>query len=401
VAEHRDYIDGRQFRDIQIEGPFRRWEHTHLVEPDGAAACYLEDRIHYALPLGGAGALVGGPLVRRRLERMFAYRHRTTAQDVLTHAAHRTPRSMNVLVTGATGLVGSALASFLTTGGHRSVPLTRGALPASGAARWEPATGVITGEAAAGADAVVHLAGESVMAGRWTAARKTRIRESRVAATRTLAETLARLPHPPRVLVCASAIGVYGDRRDEVLDEASAPGEGFLAEVCRAWEAATAPATERGIRVVHLRIGLVLSGAGGALPRLVTPFMLGLGGRVGSGDQWMSWITIDDLLGVILCALTDESLRGPVNAVSPHPVTNAVFTRTLARVLSRPAPLPLPSRAARLLFGEMADALLLASARVLPGRLQQVGHVFGAPDLEGALRHVLGRTRYRQTPREH
>ncbi|OLD76092.1 MAG: TIGR01777 family protein [Candidatus Rokubacteria bacterium 13_1_20CM_4_70_14] len=306
-----------------------------------------------------------------------------------------TARAWTVAVTGASGLVGSALVTGLTSAGHRVVRVVRGAGAASVAgqrlARWDPESGALEPSALAGADAVVHLAGESVAGGRWTEAKKRRIRSSRVDVTRRLAEALPRLERPPRLLVSASAVGYYGDRGSEILREDSAPGPGFLAEVCREWEAATDPAARAGIRVVRLRIGMVLSRRGGALGAMLTPFRLGAGGPVGSGVQWVSWIAIDDLVGAILHALATESLAGPVNAVAPEPVTNRELARTLGRVLRRPALLPLPAVAARLLFGQMADELLLASARVEPARLRATGFTFRHARLEDALRHELGR----------
>ena len=306
-----------------------------------------------------------------------------------------TARAWTVAVTGASGLVGSALVTGLTSAGHRVVRVVRGAGAASVAgqrlARWDPESGALEPSELAGADAVVHLAGESVAGGRWTEAKKRRIRSSRVDVTRRLAEALPRLERPPRLLVSASAVGYYGDRGSEILREDSAPGPGFLAEVCREWEAATDPAARAGIRVVRLRIGMVLSRRGGALGAMLTPFRLGAGGPVGSGVQWVSWIAIDDLVGAILHALATESLAGPVNAVAPEPVTNRELARTLGRVLRRPALLPLPAVAARLLFGQMADELLLASARVEPARLRATGFTFRHARLEDALRHELGR----------
>jgi uncharacterized protein (TIGR01777 family) len=388
LSEHRDYVAGRQFRDVQVSGPFARWVHTHSMEPQGEAASRLEDRIDYALPLGALGRLLGGRLVRRKLDRMFAYRHRITAQDLKAHARAGGKEPMKVLISGATGLVGSALVPFLTTGGHEAARLSRRAGPEDVA--WDPVARELDAGALEGMDGVVHLAGENI-AGRWTAARKERIRRSRIDGTRLLAERLASLDRKPRVLVCASAIGYYGDRGDEILREDSPAGSGFLAEVCREWEAAAEPARRAGIRVVHLRFGVILTSAGGALAQMLTPFRMGLGGRVGSGRQYLSWVSLDDAVGAIHHALTREGLHGPVNVVAPRPVTNLELTRTLGRVLSRPTLFPLPAFAARLVFGEMADALLLASARVVPERLQAAGYEFRHPDLEGALRHVLGR----------
>ena len=300
---------------------------------------------------------------------------------------------MDVAVTGSSGLIGSALGPALTGAGHRMVPVVRsqGAKAnRSGALGWDPDAGTIDAGGLEGIGAVVHLAGENIGASRWNEAQKARIRDSRVKGTALLAQTLAKLANPPRVLISASGINVYGDRGDEVVTEASRPGEGFLAEVCKAWEAAAAPAEQAGIRVVHLRSGIVLSPAGGALEKMLTPFRLGLGGRLGSGAQWMSWISIDDEVGAIVHLLGDGAPAGPVNATAPNPVTNADFSQALARALRRPAVLPVPAPALRLLLGrEMADELLLASMRVLPTRLLDSGYAFRAPDLESALQRTL------------
>jgi uncharacterized protein (TIGR01777 family) len=263
--------------------------------------------------------------------------------------------------------------------------------PGTAAVHWEPDKGVIDANELEGHDAAVHLAGESIADGRWDEEKKRRILESRVKGTRLLAETLAGLKEKPKVLVSASAIGFYGDRGAEVLREESASGENFLSEVCREWEKATLVASQAGIRVAHIRIGVVLSAEGGALEKMLKPFKLGLGGRVGSGQQYMSWITLDDLVGVIKRALTDESMRGPINAVAPKPVTNEEFTKALGRVLGRPTFLPIPAFAARLAFGEMADALLLSGARVEPARLKEAGYEFKNPEIEDALRQLLGK----------
>ena len=297
---------------------------------------------------------------------------------------------MIVAVTGAGGLIGSALVSSLRADGHRVVPLVRRApRPGEDALGWDPSSGAITPAGPAVADAVVHLAGESIVGLRWTAQKKRRIRESRVTATSRLVQALTRLAKPPAVLVCASGIGYYGSRGDGVLTEDSRAGTGFMADLARDWEAATAAAMAQAIRVVNLRIGVVLSAKGGALAAMLTPFRLGLGGIVGSGAQWMSWIALDDVIGAIRLALETDGLRGPVNAVAPTPVTNAEFTRTLGRVLGRPTFVPLPALAARLALGEMADELLLTSQRVLPAQLEASRYPFRHPSLEGALRAAL------------
>ena len=293
---------------------------------------------------------------------------------------------MRILLTGSSGLIGQALLPFLTSNGHTVVRLTRS--PTSGRhIVWNPDAGTIDTDDLGDFEAIVHLAGESVV-GRWTPEKKARILASRIKGTRVLCESL-RGRHI--VLVSASAIGYYGDRDNQVLDEESSSGTLFLSEVARAWEAATEPAAKAGIRVVNLRIGFVLSKAGGGLATMLLPFKLGIGGRVGSGRQYMSWITVDDVVGAISHALVSDSLRGPVNAVAPHPVTNLEFTKTLGHVLGRPTIFPLPAFVARLVLGEMADELLLASTRVSPSRLLASGYEFRFPDLAGALRHVLGK----------
>jgi len=286
-------------------------------------------------------------------------------------------------------MVGSALVSHLKKENHDVVPLVRGKSRTAGIV-WDPASGTIEKEKLSGFDAVVHLAGENISKGRWNAAKKARIRDSRVASTRLLSETLAKLEHKPAVLVSASAIGFYGDRGEELLNEQSTGGSSFLAEVCQAWEQATKAASEAGIRVVHLRTGIVLSKSGGALAAMLTPFKLGGGGIVGSGKQYWSWISLDDEVRAIEHAIRTESLRGPVNLVSPEAPTNRVFTKVLGKVLHRPTIFPMPAFAARLALGEMANELLLASTRVEPRRLKETGFQFSYPDLEGALKHLLG-----------
>lgn len=299
---------------------------------------------------------------------------------------------MKVVISGASGLVGQAAMRFLGGQGHEVLRLVR-RTAGPGEISWDPTRRTIDRARLEDVDAVLHLAGDNIATGRWTKAKKQRIRESRVAGTALLAEALIGLQRPPRVLISASAVGYYGHRGDDVLDESSPPGTGFLAGVCRDWEAATQPAAATGLRVVHLRLGVVLSGAGGTLARLLPLFRWGLGGVLGSGRQWMSWITAADLLRIIGRALSDESMAGPINAVAPQPVTNRQFTQILARVLHRPAVLPAPALALRLLLGEMADELLLASTRVLPRRLQSSSYTFADAELEPALRRTLAGSR--------
>ena len=296
---------------------------------------------------------------------------------------------MRFLVSGSSGLIGSALIPELIRGGHRVVRLVRGASSGGeGTTNWDPERRTIDRPALEGFDAVVHLAGEPLL-GRWTAVKKRRIGDSRVVGTAVLAQALATLQRRPSVLVCASAAGYYGDRGAEILTEESAPGRGFLADVCREWESAAAPAREAGIRVVNVRTGLVLAREGGLLKTMLLPFQLGLGGPIGSGKSYWSWITLDDLIAVYQFAITRESLAGAVNAAAPHPVTNAEFARTLGAVLRRPAVLPVPRLALRLVFGREAADDMLSGFRLQPARLEAAGFRFQYPELEPALRHVL------------
>jgi uncharacterized protein (TIGR01777 family) len=297
---------------------------------------------------------------------------------------------MIIAVTGSSGLVGTALVEALEADGHLVRRMVRRQVrDGEHEIRWDPAGGTIDAAELANVDAVVHLAGENLAAHRWTESFKREILESRVRGTDLLCRTLAGLAVKPSVLVSASAVGYYGDRGDELVDESSSAGRGFLADVCQQWEAATKPARDANVRVVNLRLGVVLSRDGGALAQMLTPFKLGAGGVIGGGEQYISWIAIDDLVRVIEFALTGAALCGPVNAVAPRAVTNREFTKTLGRVLGRPTVLPMPAFAARMAFGEMADEMLLSSTRVEPRVLMNDRFEFEYPELEAALRHVL------------
>lgn len=389
IAVHGDLKPPYEFRDFQLHGPFARWEHVHRFVPDGDQACYLEDDIDYTLPVGNLGDAVAGNLVESRIRQAFAYRHAVTVADL--EAIHRAALPpMRILLSGANGLIGRALRPFLTCAGHTVVALTRSPSRPSDIG-WDPAAGELDAAKLEGFDAVIHLAGESIASGRWNAARKARIRDSRVAGTQLLAARLAALPAPPQTFISASAIGYYGDRPGELLTESSEPGDGFLAEVCSAWEAATQPVAEAGSRVVLARFSAVYSLLGGALAKMLPPFAAGVGGRLGSGRQTMSWIALDDVVGALYHALATPAMHGPMNVVSPHAVTNAELTRRLAAVLQRPAIAPAPKAALKLALGEMAEELLLADQRVEPGALRDAGYAFRFPELEGALRHLLGR----------
>ncbi|MGB7751425.1 MAG: TIGR01777 family oxidoreductase [Candidatus Acidiferrales bacterium] len=299
---------------------------------------------------------------------------------------------MKVLIAGGSGLVGAALTSSLRRDGHIVSRMVRpGSQAAAGDVRWNPLSATVDVPAMEGFDAVVHLSGASIAGARWTSRRKQVLRSSRVDSTRVLVDALTHLKQPPRVFVCASAIGFYGDRGDEVLTESSGHGKDFLSILCRAWEGEAARAAASGIRTVIMRFGIVLSADGGALPRMLTPFRFGAGGRLGSGKQWMSWIALEDVVRVLRAAIDDATWNGPVNLVAPEPVRNAEFTRVLASVLHRPAIFPAPAVALRLALGEMADALLLSSQRVLPECLARYRYTFRYENLEAALHAIVAK----------
>lgn len=397
LAELHSVEPGRQFCDRQVHGPFAAMNHTHRMIPRGAGQCLLEDHIAYRLPLGALGRLLAGRKIRRQFDRMFTYRHRVTRAQLQWWSRYRHQPRLRVLVTGSRGMIGNPLCWMLVCGGHQVIRLAHGhgerrrLLDGTELRWWDPDRGQLDPTDLADVDAVIHLAGESVASGRWTAAKKERIRTSRVKATELLCQTLARLPRRPATLLSASAIGWYGDRGVHELTEEDAAGMGFLSEVCQVWEAATQPAREAGIRTALLRIGVVLGLTGGALAKQVLPFWLGAGSRLGHGRQYVSWISLDDALGAIHHVLMHPELAGPVNVTAPHPVTNQEYTAVLARVLRRPAWGVLPEGAAQLLFGDLARELLLASTRVVPARLLETGFQFEYPTLAAALRHQLGR----------
>ncbi|ORJ55924.1 TIGR01777 family oxidoreductase [Mycobacterium simiae] len=390
VAQHQPdgYDPPRQFVDsIGGDGlaslPARvaiRWRHVHQFEDLGGQRTRVIDRVQTPVP-GTA------------LRPMFRYRHRQLADDLAAHrrAAATGLAPLTIAITGASGLVGSALSAFLGTGGHRVIRLVRRAARRRGERQWNPDDP--HPDLLAGVDAVVHLAGASI-AGRFTEEHRKAVQDSRIGPTRRLAELVARGPDRPSTLISASAIGYYGyDRGEEILTETSARGDGFLADVVGDWEAATTPAAQAGVRVAQIRTGIVQSPRGGTLKLLRPLFTAGLGGRVGDGHQWLSWIGIDDLVEVYHRALWDATLSGPVNAVAPQPVRNAEYTRILGDVLHRPTVLPVPPLGPRILLGPQgARELALANQRVGPEKLDRAGHGFRQPELSQALRHLLGRT---------
>ena len=296
---------------------------------------------------------------------------------------------MKIALAGASGLVGTALIPALEAQGHEVTRLVRTA-PRAGEIEWHPNKDQVSAVSLGGFDIIINLAGENIAGGRWTDEQKRKIRDSRVNGTHLLSEAIAKMERKPRTFICASATGIYGDRGDEVLDEQSESGGGFLAGVCREWEMACDLALKAGVRVVNLRFGPILAREGGMLSKLLTPFKMGMGGKVGSGRQYISWISLEDSVNAIVLAINDESIRGPLNVVSPNPVTNEVFTKTLGHVLNRPTALAMPAFAARLAFGEMADEMLLVSQRVMPKRLNAAGFQFSYPRLEEAFRAYVG-----------
>jgi uncharacterized protein (TIGR01777 family) len=378
AAIHEDYDRPYRFADRLSSLPLR-WRHEHRFEPLGTAHTRVVDE-------------VGTPVPSRVLQATFAYRHRQLHGDLLSHAWARRlmPAPLTVAITGASGLVGTALAAFLSTGGHRVIRLVRRAPLSPDERQWSPEGP--HPELLRGTDALVHLAGAPIF-GRFSAEHKARIYESRVGPTRQLARLAAKVDDGPRVFVSASAIGYYGpDRGDELLHDGAEKGEGFLATVVADWESATEPAADAGVRVVNVRTGIVQSPRGGALRLLCPLFLAGLGGPVGQGEEWMSWIGLDDLLDVYLRALVDARLDGPVNAVAPNPVRARDYARTLGRTLHRPALVQVPVVAPQVLLGpEGSRELALASERVLPDRLMSLGHPFRQPELGQALAHALGK----------
>ena len=389
---HTDFELYHLFRDEQVRGPFTRWVHTHRFEPESGGGCTVEDHVDWELPVGAAGRLLGGSSVGAELERVFTFRHHRLRNDLDRIARYGDGTPLRIAVTGSSGLIGRALCDVLTAAGHHVVRLIRSRKEqTSQDALWDPIEGTVEKEGLEELDAVVHLAGEPLLGLRWTEEKKKRIWTSRVEGTAHLSRALASLRRPPRVLVSASAVGFYGNRGNKPLSESARQGRGFLAELCGAWEEAARPAARMGIRVVNLRTGLTLTPAGGALGTMLLPFKIGVGGRLGSGQQYVSWIDHDDLLSLIIHIIHTPSIRGAVNATAPYPVPNASFTGTLGRVLERPTLIPVPGLAVHALFGEMGKEMLLQGQRVQPAVAETTGFEFMYPGLEESLRHQLGR----------
>lgn len=384
VFEHRDFKAGNQFSNAQIEGPFSFCEHYRRVKAQGAICSELEDQVEYAFPCS-----FFNPFIKKELSRSFSWLHARLAKDLMTYARYPS-KSLRILLSGSSGLIGKDLMAFLQAGGHQVIRLVRRPVsPEEGAIFWDPKTEQLDKEQFENFDAVIHLAGENIGSGRWTQEKKEAFFSSRCRDTWLLSHALSRLRNPPKTFICASAVGFFGNRDKEPLTEGSSQGKGFIADLCAQWEQATRVLENRGTRVVHARFGYVLSPKGGMLRKMMPAFQMGLGGKLGSGQQIMPWITLDDVIGAVYHVMMEQGISGAVNIVSPHPVTQAEFSKTLAKTLHRPWFFHLPARLLRCFFGEMADELLLTSENVIPERLLQTGYVFRYPHLSEALRDLL------------
>lgn len=389
---HDDLIFGEKFVDYQISGPFFSYKHTHLIK-SFVEKSNLIDKLEFELPYGFIGDLFVYPFIKNKLERLFKYRHQTTRFDIYASKINTEKKIMKILISGSSGLVGKDLSAFLEHQGHQVHKLVRNRKQINAnSIYWNPETNEIDANVLEGFDAVIHLAGENIADKRWSPEQKQKIRDSRVNSTKLLAGTLAKLKSKPKVFISASAIGFYGDRPNESLSELSPHAKNdYLSETCVDWENSANAAKDSGIRVVHPRFGIILSPKSGALAKLLLPFQIGLGGIIGSGKQIMSWIALDDVIYGLHYLLMNESLSGAVNFTSPNPVSNYEFTKTLGKVLGRPTVFPVPSFMAKVVFGEMADALLLSTARVKPAKLEEAEFKFSHPNLEEALRYLLGK----------
>jgi uncharacterized protein len=384
IFEHRNCVVNQEFSNVQIHGPFHSYAHRHKFLPIDPISCKLSDEITYTLSL---------PLLNKKLQKelshFFSWKHAILRGDLKVIDSYQRSR-LRILLSGSSGFIGNNLKNFLQLAGHEVVRLVRTSKElAEDSICWDPIRGSVKKEDFEGFDAVVHLAGAGIAQGRWTKAKKDQLFLSRCRDTWLLSQILCRLYRPPKVLLCASAIGYYGNREEEELTEESPQGSGFLADLCGKWEKATEAIENRGTRVVHARFGVVFGAKGGMLKKVLGPMRWGLGGRMGSGDQWISWISLDDLLGAAYHCLMGDAVSGPMNFVAPQQITQRELIRALAKKLGRPAICHFPSWLLKAVFGEMAKEMFLASQRVKPNRLLETGYVFRYPDLKTALEFVM------------
>ncbi len=389
VAKHTDYKENQEFKDCQIKGPFAKWEHTHRFHSNGVSGMVMEDRVEFKLPLGILSRPFYG-YAKKEFDRMFSYRHRVLKYDLEHYSGDM--QKKRILVSGASGTIGSALVPFLQTCGHEVIRLVREKNGLKeGELFWDPYKGRLDLEGAGPFDAVINLNGLDISRGKWTPGQKKKILDSRVIPTRLLVEKMKTLKKKPEVFISSSAIGFYGEGEDTFLTESSPQGHCFISEVCRQWEDVSRGAETNGIRTVQLRIGIVLTPAGGALARMELPFKTGCGVTISHGRQYMSWISMDDAISGILHIMNTETISGPVNLTAPNPVTNREFSQTLANIFSKKLFFRFPAFLARLLWGEMGKETLLTGARVKPEKLLKTGFSFRYETLVPALRHILGR----------
>ncbi|MGZ5546472.1 MAG: TIGR01777 family oxidoreductase [Nitrososphaeraceae archaeon] len=402
VAKHFGYIHNRQFQDKMIKGPFKKWVHTHSFIPQGPNQCIIEDKIDYMPRFGKIGSKIIQKRIQHYLNQLFLYRSRILVNDTILEKMTQ-EKGKSILITGSHGLIGSSLIPLLTNiGRHKITRLVRKVNNNNMSLRpgtkkedkksifWYPEYDKLDHHELEGFDIIIHLAGENIF-GRWTDIKKQRIFDSRVGSTKLLSESLTKLSNPPSLLICASAIGYYGDRPNEYLTEDSIPGKGFLSEVCQKWENATKDASEIGIRVVNTRFGVVLTPKGGILQKLLSPFKLGFGITIGNKDQYISWVSIEDVIKSIFYSITNTSIKGPVNVVSPKPVTNLEFSDTLKKIYNPKLSVSINQNIPKLIFGEMSKEVLSTNTNVIPKKLVSTGYKFFNSELEDSLRFLLGK----------
>jgi len=391
LAEHQNYIVNQQFQDQQVKGPLAYWCHTHLFDEINESQSRLTDKIEYRLPGFGVGDLIMGKTIEEKLNRIFRYRHRVLNRDLNLHQQFSDLKPLKILISGGGGIIGSALIPFLTTGGHQVIRLVRNRTQTNKKqVFWDPVQGLIDKAAIKDIDVVIHLAGENIGEGRWTPNKKKRIIDSRINSTKLLIDLMKGLPNKPRVFLSASAIGYYGNRQEQVLTEGDQVGQDFISEVCQLWESEALKAENIGIRTCLLRIGVVLTPLGGALAKLQGMFKMGLGAKLGKGNQYLSWIGMDDVLSSIYHLIYHQDINGPVNLVSPNPVTNSEFTNTLADILGTKANKSIPDWIIQKTFGQLGDEIVLSSTKAIPDVLSTHQYQFIHIKLKDYLKEQLG-----------